>query len=247
MNVVIQLFLFDLNACKSSVERENKEHRILEYSTVLRKNTADPYIKQIYVLCESQSAADYFQRVVEFDKKVSFLVIGHQPTYKELFEFIKATIPPGEIVCLMNADIFFNSEKDHQRIQKHLQPHHLFSLTRHEITNDGHTECSFDTCPFTRGGSSDTFIFYTPIRPTFNTSKLDYRQNLFGAEAVLHKVWFDAGYEIWNPCGDIITLHLHRGRIHFQQYSYIVEEYTNENSYCNTRTSLPPIPSDRDT
>lgn len=247
MNVVIQLFLFDLNACNNIAEREFKQYRILEYSAVLKKNTEDPHIKRIYVLCETQTAADYYESVVNSDKKVSFIVTHHQPTYKELFEFIKDTIPKGEIVCLMNADIFFNSEKDHKNIQMYLQPHQLFSLTRHEITNDGHTECSLETCPFTGGGSSDTFIFYTPINSNLDTSKLDYCQNLFGAEAILHKVWFDAGYQIWNPCDDIITLHLHRGRIHFSQYQQLAKEYTDENSYCNKKTSLPPIPFDKNT
>jgi hypothetical protein len=67
---------------------------------------------------------------------------------------------------------------------------------------------------------------------------MDFCQNLFGAENVFMKVWVDAGYEIWNPCDHIITLHLHQDRIHFQQYATID---TPENRVYNLKTSLPPL------
>lgn len=245
MNVVIQLFLFDLSKCQSDYERIRKELRVAEYSAVLVKNLQEESIKQMYILCENENTIDYFSAVVEYNKKANFILIGHQPTYKEILEFVKQTIPPNEIVCIMNGDIFFNSSKDGRLIQKHLQPHHIFALSRHEITNEGHTVHTSETCPFTPGGgSADSFFFYTPLRENLNIERLNFVQNMFGAEAVFLKSWEDAGYEIWNPCQDIITLHLHKDRFHFQQYDYI---NTPENSTMNATTPLPPIPSHRST
>jgi hypothetical protein len=245
MNVVIQLFLYDFTKCNNSYEQMRKELRIKEFSLVLLKNCADPDIKTIHILCETQETVNYFSSIVhKYSNKTVFVLVGHQPTYQELMEYIKKTFTTKEIVCLMNADIFFNSSRDHQLIQTYLQKNYLFSLTRHEITDENHNICSLNTCPFTGGGSSDTFIFYTPLPDSLDTSKMDFRQNLFGAEAVFMKPWADAGYTIWNPCGDIITLHLHQDRIHFEKYDTIDN---STNAVYNLKTVLPPIPSHMDT
>lgn len=240
MNLVIQLFLYNLENCKSEYERKRKEIRIEEYSIVLLKNCQDKHIKRIFVLCESKEAMSYYSHITrEYESKLVFVLLGHQPTYKEIVEYINYSIPSNEIVCIMNADIFFNSEKDHILIQKYLQKDYLFALTRHEITDEGHTIHGEESCPFTvHGGSCDTFIFYTPISPRFEPSRVDFRQNLFGAEAVFIKAWLDAGYQMWNPCDEIITLHLHRDRIHFEKYDTI---NTDKNSVLNLKTPLPPL------
>lgn len=240
MNVVIQLFLYDLNNCKSDYERARKEIRVQEFGTVLRANLENYHIKSVHILAETQEAANYFHTVAgEYVNKTVFTVVGHQPTYKEIVDYVKKTFTTKEIVCIMNGDIFFNSQNDHLLIEKYLQPNYLFSLTRHELTDIGHKTHTAESCPFTiNGGSSDTFIFYTPLPDTLDTSKMDFRQNLFGAEAVFMKPWADAGYQIWNPCDDIITLHLHEGRIHFERYATIDNP---TNAVYNPKTPLPPL------
>ena len=238
MNVVIQLFVFRFDDSMTPFEMAAKTQRLREYIVTLQNNINDPYIKHIYVLCESEEAMLFYSANVD-TTKLSFYLIGHQPTYKEIMQFIKDTLPSNEIVCLMNGDMFFNSEKDHQLIRKHLQKHQIFALTRHEITDDNHQTHNLDTCPFTgNGGSADVFLFYTPLRDTLNLSKMDFHQNLFGAEAVFLKPWEEAGYEIWNPWDDILTLHLHTNRLHFKQYDTI---NTPENSTANWKTGLPPV------
>lgn len=247
MNVVIQLFLYDLERSRHQYEVMRKQLRIQEFGTVFHMNLQNPKIKSIHVLCETEAAADHFRAVAlsANREKAVFTVMGHQPTYKELVDYVKDTFKEKELVCIMNGDIYFNSVSDIERIETYLQPHHLFSLTRHEITNDGHTYHTLETCPFTgNGGSSDTFIFYTPLPDTLDTSKMNFCQNLIGAEAVFMKPWVDAGYEIWNPCDDIITLHLHQDRIHFESYATID---TAENAAYNPKTTLPSLPLCTDT
>lgn len=246
MNIVIQLFLYDWSACKSNFEFLRKQHRVNEYTQVFLKNLEDPNIKSIHVLCEDQIAEDYFKKVAEpYSSKAIFLVVGHQPTYREIMEYVKRTFPPNELICVMNGDIYFRSEKDHSLIKEYIKPNYLFALTRHEITNEGHTVCNLDTCPFTGGGSCDTFLFLTPLADSLEIETVGFRQNLFGAENVFMKMWHTAGYEIWNPCGDIVTLHLHEGRVHFEAYDKI---NTEENCVLNLRTPLPPRePSQTDT
>lgn len=243
MKVVIQLFLFDLEKCENTIERYLKEYRLMEYLNVLLKNVNDKHIEEIHILLDTERAFDFYKNTTNTfpnKEKLKFILHGHQPTYKEIMEYIKNTFKENELICLMNSDIFFNSENDHLLIKKYLQKNHLFALTRHEITDEGHTIHNLETCPFTEfGGSCDTYIFYTPLQENLDLSKMDFLQNNFGAEAVFMKFWVDAGYELWNPCYDIITLHLHRGRTHFSNYSYINNEF---NSVSNSRTPLPPIP-----
>lgn len=240
MNVVIQLFIYDLEKCADPYEKLRKELRLREYGTVLLMNLQNPSIKSIHILFESESAVQFYSRLLEaFRSKIVYSIVGHQPTYKEIVDYVKQTFPTKEIVCIMNADIFFNSQKDHEIIEKYLKPNYLFSLTRHEISDEGHKTHTSETCPFTvGGGSSDTFIFYTPLSDSLDTTKMDFRQNLFGAEAVFMKAWVDAGYEIWNPCDDIITLHLHQDRYHFERYATIDNP---TNAVYNYKTSLPPL------
>lgn len=245
MKVVIQLFLFDFDTCENNMERFLKEYRLNEYLNVLLRNVSDQNIEEIHILCDSEKAFVFYKNITNNfpnKEKMKFILHGHQPTYKEIMEYVKSTFDANELICLMNSDIYFNSENDHFLIKKHLQKNQLFALTRHEITDEGHKIHNLETCPFTEGGGScDTYIFYTPLKENLDLSKMDFVQNLFGAEAVFMKFWVDAGYELWNPCYDIITLHLHKGRTHFSNYSYINNEW---NSVSNVRTPLPPIPLD---
>lgn len=237
MNCLIQLFLYNWSVCKTPQERQQKEHRIKEYSEVFFRNLRDPSIKRLHVFCEDQAAFDYYSKLAEpFGDKVVFQVVGHQPTYKEFMDYCVRVFPVNEIVCIMNGDIYFRSERDHELIRSHLRPNILFALTRHEITDESHSICSLATCPFTAGGSCDTFIFQTPVHANLDLSTFNFRQNIFGAENVFMKAWHDVGYTISNPCSDIITLHLHKGRLHFERYATI---NTPANSIQNVRTSLP--------
>lgn len=235
MHIVIQLFLYD-----SPTYNPDKERRVREFETALVTNLNNPKIQSVHALCVSKRALEHFSAVVNsYKEKAVLSEIQNQPTYKEIVEYIQRTFYRNELVCIMNSDIFFNTVRDIELVEKYMKPNYLFSLTRHEITNDGHTFCTANTCPFTVwGGSSDTFIFYTPIPSTLDTSKMDFKQNLFGAEARFMKPWADAGYEIWNPCDDIITLHIHHGRIHFEKYETIA---THESSHAviNHKTTLP--------
>lgn len=239
MNVIIQLFVYDFAQCKTHYEAMRKELRLQEQCHCLARNLMDPSIKSVHIFVDTPQAKHLYSQVAEsFQGKAIFNEHGRQPTYKELVEYAARTFQDGELVCIMNSDIYFNSQKDHHLIQKIAKPKRLISLTRHEYTDHEHTICNLDTCNFTgNGGSSDVFIFTMPIDRNFPYDTIDHKQNLFGAEAVFHKAWVDCGYELSNPCDDIKTIHLHKDRIHFDAYKHVE---TPENSAMNWKTPLPP-------
>ena len=234
MHCVIQVFVYDWSRCKNAQERAQKEHRMHEYATVFQNNLEDPSIESLHVLCEDVHAESYFRKCAEGHTKAIFVLIGHQPTYEEFMHYVMKTFQNNELVCIMNADIYFRSQKDHELLRKHMKPDTLFALTRHEITDEGHTICSLETCPFTAGGSCDTFVFQMPVKDMC-LSNMKFKQNVFGAENVFMKQWKDSGYTIQNPCLSIVTLHLHKGRIHFERYQNILRQ---DNYVENVRTLL---------
>jgi hypothetical protein len=77
-----------------------------------------------------------------------------------------------------------------------------------------------------------------PIDEKFNTESVNHKQNMFSAEAVFHKAWTTCGYELVNPCDDIVTIHIHKDRVHFQAYEHLKTEV--DSTTMNWKTSLPP-------
>ena len=238
MNAILQLFTYDLENCSNEIERQKKAFRQHELNTCLLRNSSNPYIKSIHIFVDTLKTKDFYLNIIEqFKNKIIFVEHGKQPTYSELVLYVSKTFIDGETVCIMNSDVFFNSPNDNVLIEKIVRPKRLISLTRHEFTDQDHTICTSETCNFTgNGGSSDVFIFQAPVPKEFNYSSVNHIQNLFGAEAVFHKAWHDCGYEICNPCDDIKTIHLHRGRVHFELYKYVD---TPENSITNWKTQMP--------
>ena len=240
MNVIIQLFMYDFAMCKTQWELERKQLRLQEYAICLLHNCMNKSVKSIHIFVDTEYARRFYSEFTkQFDTKATFVLHEKQPTFKDLVEYAMKTFSNDELVCIMNSDIVFNSEKDNLLIQKIAKPKRLISLTRHELTDEKHTICNPQTCAFIGwGGSSDVFIFTMPIDPRFNLDSIDHKQNMFGAENVFHKAWVDCGYEIVNPCDDIIIVHIHKDRLHFETYDRIDKE-GGSNAYYNLKTKLP--------
>jgi hypothetical protein len=211
-----------------------------EHSICLLRNCCDPSIQSLHIFVETEEAKTFYSEITNpYGQKAKYILHGKQPTYKDLVEYAKQTFSDGELVCIMNSDMIFNSAKDHSLIKQIAKPNRLISLTRHEYTDENHTICTPETCAFIgTGGSSDMFIFVMPIDSNFDISSVDHKQNMFSAEAVFHKAWTRCGYELINPCDDIITIHIHKDRVHFEAYEYLKTEV--DSTTMNWKTPLPP-------
>lgn len=233
---MIQLFLYDLDSC-DPYEKAMKAYRQQELEWCFLQNLSDENIESIHVFFDSDVAMKYYQSIWNRNEKFVPILFGRQPTYKDLVAYAKEKFQKDEIVCIMNADMIFRSGLDHQIIQKYLKEKELWALTRHEITDMQHTVHNEETCPFTvHGGSADVFLFRAPVPDNLDLESINHRQNVFGGENVFCYAWHKAGYAIMNPCDDVITLHFHRNRHHFQQYPTIG---TEETRFLNLKTQLP--------
>ena len=234
MNVVIQLYMYDLHSCTSEYEMTRKMLRQKEIATCLVLNLNNPIVKSVHALIDTEQAFEYYRQIANHFPHKPFVatVCGKQPTYKDLMMYIKETFPDGELVSLMNCDMFFNSNFSLDFVNQHLTANRMFALTRHEITDDNHITCDDrETCPFTKaGGSADTFLFRTPIPANFPYDSVNHKQNMFSAEGVFNMAWHRSGVEVLNPCKQLVTLHLHKDRIYFEEYQRVG---TPEDSFTN--------------
>jgi hypothetical protein len=235
MNIVIQLYQYDINTVSSIYQYRQKIVRQMELQECLVRNLNNSIVKSIHILVESYNDINYYKQFTDsFEEKVRYVVIGHQPTYKEFLLYVKETFQPGEVVSIMNSDMYFNSTFNYDLLQRKLTEKMMIALTRHEFTDEHHTICHEGSCPFTvHGGSCDTFIFKTPISENVDVNLVDHKQNLFGGENVFMNAWVKAGYEILNPCDQLITVHRHEGRVHLEKYDTIG---TEETRFLNLKT-----------
>jgi len=250
MNVVIQLFLYKTNENAPHHELLLKQQRQQEIDICFLVNTHHPAIKKLYILCENQETIQYYKNLArDVEEKLHFIMFGHQPTYKEFLEFVRENLPENEVVCIMNSDIYFHKDLQFSFVEKHLKDKMIFGLTRHEHTDIDHTECNANTCPlvYLHRGSHDTFLFRTPIPSAIDLDSINNRQNLFGSENVFLHAWNKAKWTVKNPCHQIISIHLHRNRVYFENYPRINvgREYFCDKEECpedsNTLIKMPDM------
>lgn len=249
MHLVIQLFIYDIEQTSYPFQRILKLRRQGEINKCFIHNIQHPDIEYVHVLCENEETAKYYSGLAANSiQKMKFVVMGHQPTYKEFLEYISRSIPEGEAVCIMNSDVYFATENLQSFLDRHLLSKRIFGLTRHEYTTDDvHSVCNKDTCPlvYIHRGSHDAFIFRTPIPSSIDLESINHPQNVFGAENIFLHAWNKAGHQVLNPCYEIVTVHVHKDRVYFKDYPRINvgREYFCDQEPCpddtNTLIKLP--------
>ena len=237
MELVIQLFRYKID--EHDAMKHNKERRQYEINECLNRNLSNPIFKRIHILLENEHDIPYYHTLIENHPekdKSNFTLFGKQPLYSDLVRYVHSSIENGTIVCIMNSDIFMGSTTI-EFIRSELSDNTMISLTRHEFTNEQHSECNELTCNliYRYYGSHDAFIFKTPVPSNYNYSYVDIPQNIYGAEAVFMKSWVDAGKQLKNLCFDIPIYHMHKDHFYLKQYETIA---THE--LCNVRPTVPP-------
>ena len=241
MDLVIQLYLYDIESEQHPYQKQAKQIRQMEIDECFLRNLHHPLIQTVHVFCETEAVKDYFTGLAKQYKqemKCLFIPYGKQPTYAEFVRYVKETIEDNHIVCIQNSDIYIDHGMSREFLFKALRttPDTLITLTRHEHTDNEHSRCDESTCPLIWNymGSHDTFIFQTPIPDSFPYENVSIQQNLYGAEAVFLKAWKDSGKQLMNPCFDIRIFHRHNQRVTFGSYATVADGYL-----CNANPIAP--------
>jgi hypothetical protein len=239
MDLVIQLYLYNVESEQNYHQREAKKVRQMEIDECFLRNLHHPLIQTVHVLCETEKAKDYYTKLATHyrkEMKCVFFLHGKQPTYAELIQYVQRSIPEHRIVCIQNSDIYIDHGMSREFLESKLTYTTLIALTRHEHTDESHSECNVSTCRLIWDymGSHDTFIFRTPIPEQFSVETLHYPQNVYGGETLFMKAWKDSGKELLNPCFDIRIFHRHFQRVTFAQYPTLADGYL-----CNISPIAP--------
>ena len=224
MELVIQVFCYKLHDTDSSETLYKKNIRQTEFDICLSRNSMLPFITKLHLFLEYPEDQEYYESILrDFKEKCVFIPFGRQPHYKDILSYVNEKIPVNTITCIMNSDILLDPSMPISLIQKYVKGSSMFGITRHEYTNAEHRPCNIDTCNliYNYWGSHDAFILQTPLLPDIDYSSIDFKQNVFGAEAIFQKALKKAGYTMKNPCFQIKLFHLHRNRFYFEQYDTI--------------------------
>lgn len=191
----------------TSYYHSSNEGRQLEIDDCLRRNAKNPLIKSIHLLNDQIYDLSFIDSISE---KITQVVVDDDN--KKRLSFLYAISYanrnfPGKICMLANSDIYYDETLSKlNTIPTEIWPNTFLAISRY---NDGKLQPS---C----AGSQDTWIFQSPT--SFDPEK-DCNFN-FGIPACDHRIahiFHQNGYQVINPCHDIITHHLHSSN--FRNYS----------------------------
>ena len=183
-----------------------------EVDTCLENNCKVQVVDRIYLLNEKKY--DLEERHLAHPK-ITQIVIGERLTFDIGFRFAALNLS-GEICVIANADIIL-TETFSVLHQKNLDDA-LVALARWNIEKDSKVTINGNTT-----GSQDTWIFTPPLPKLYPNGYLTPSPillqdaavgsipvgNAWGCENRLAYYIQSAGMKLYNPCYNLITLHLH--------------------------------------
>jgi hypothetical protein len=204
MDIIVQVWRYEnIENCP------RKQQRQREIEFCIRTHFRNPNIRTVHLL-GTQEDETYFKTLFPGAK---YHVVPHQPTYGMIFNYVN-TLTPHTVVCICNTDIEIGSFNP--AILNRVNNQVLLALTRHNVF-DGRED---DYQIRNYGGSHDAFITQVPLtRISYN--RLNFKQNVFGAENVLMFEFKSVGYTLKNPCRQLPIYHHHKDETYFEQYTRI--------------------------
>jgi hypothetical protein len=137
-----------------------RPERMAEYDECVRRNLANPHVKAVHNLVEPGVVVP-----PEFARHPRYVEtrIERWLTYQAAFDYANTALP-GEIVALLNLDIFLDPDSDWPRAEAMLRGSStVFCLARTEFSPDGQTyrDPAFASLAF--ANTQDAWVFRTPI------------------------------------------------------------------------------------
>ena len=142
-------------------------------------------------------------------EKIKFIVINERPTYYDYFKYSYDNIPYNHIVVIGNSDIYYDSSL--RLLHEVLGENDVFALTRWGA--DGNIVEGNNIKIYQNARcSQDAWIYRSKIK---NLESMDCKFN-FGINACDNRIAYEFhnnGYNVSNPCLDIIINHYHTSQV----------------------------------
>ena len=111
----------------------------------------------------------------------------------------------------------------------------LYALSRHEYDFS-------KVCIDSYAGSHDAYIFNSSFidEKIINNNYTDFKQNCPGIESRIISGFYNSKFEIFNPCYQIVIVHLHRSNI--RNWGNWVGLYVSGDfkTFLNSSSNVPP-------
>jgi len=177
-----------------------------ELDLVLERNLRNPHLEEVHILSETCGTLSLPARAMK-NPKMFVHCLPHQPTYADFFHFANIHLR-GKRVVLSNADIAFTASLGKLGDHPLSSERRVLILSRWALDcGEGRLDPRGNLC-WTDYGSHDTFIFRAPLPPE-SFQDLEFPMNRYFAEHAVVARLVDTGFEVVNPCLDIISLHHH--------------------------------------
>lgn len=190
--------------------------RAEELRVSLLGNIHNPYVDSVHVFVDGNTTALQVPvDVQQWRGRVTITHMAQQPTYADLAEYANQHLQ-GQVAIMMNVDNVFT---DGVQGFHSMAANQVFSISRHLSKEVAYANCEDHSQPGSTGlnqcatyiGSFDAFGFVAPLASEVVRS-LSYKQNLMGADVATVAVFRHFGFEVINPCKDIVLLHNHCSR-----------------------------------
>jgi hypothetical protein len=189
----------------------------MEYKLALELNLKNKCIKHIYVIWDDSTGnyQDYFPQ----HDKVTVINYNNRPSFQYMFNLCNEILNQ-ELCCLCNGDIVLTG--DISKLKSLNMRDKLLSLTRWEFVSEKDIEI------FNYNGepniySQDTWIFKTPVTVPGELELIQI--GTVNCDCKLTKIYKHYQFDMYNPCMDIKTLHLHLQNTRKQDYSVANTNY----------------------
>lgn len=159
-----------------------------EFKFCLEKNSENPYINKILLLCENSFPTFSY-------RKVEVINLGYRPTYNDYFTI--ASQRDSDITIISNLDIYFNNTLEKL---KNLKENEVYALSRWE--DNGKNPLKL----FDRSDSQDTWIYKGKIKDV----NANFQLGRLGCDNRIAYEFKKAGYIVKNPAKEIQCCHVHR-------------------------------------
>ena len=169
--------------------------RNAEIVECLYRNLKNPLIDKIHLYVDNVAALN---EAIKHDvyNKIVVVDIGKQPTYYDMFKYSIDVL--SHCMCMIsNSDIYLY--KCDMNVLNQLGDS-VFALSRHE---------SNMKCEVLGWGSHDAFIFKPRHLNYDNLQGMHHVQNVAGSDDNVVNILCDAGMKLYNPCFEIVLVHLH--------------------------------------
>lgn len=196
MNIIVQTYA------------ESNAGRMAEYNTCLLNNLNHFHIKAVYNLYESEDGLD---DAVRNHPKYRSSRLNKRMTYQDAFAFADANIGHGEIVGILNLDIYVALAIDFGELANVLSSGNVFlAMSRHEIDSEsGAPVLDPAFANIFHANTQDGWFFKNPVKGGDNYS---IEMGRLGCDNAIAKELSTNGYCVFNLAERFILIHLDKVR-----------------------------------